>query len=279
MISDARGSHVSPGIYTEERDVAYSVKSLGITSLGLVGETLYGPAFQNIEIENWGEFVDYFGGTSAEKFKETGLPKYELPYVAKSYLEESKRLNVVRVLGLSGYKAGKAWVIKNNDKPAIILRSKMSYTPTNDDCGTNGETPREIVNQITIGAYNDTKYGSVCGNANSSSSNTISGKFSIDVTCVSGSGYANASYNVSLNPSDSDYIYNVISKRPDTGTTPIYIDAIYESNYNNLFTPTSGSIISAEIESGSVNTYYEVVDAKVITVSGETSISSAPKAL
>ena len=45
MISDARGSHVSPGVYTEERDVTYSVKSLGITSLGLVGETLYGPAF------------------------------------------------------------------------------------------------------------------------------------------------------------------------------------------------------------------------------------------
>ena len=83
MISDARGSHVSPGIYTEERDVAYSVKSLGITSLGLVGETLYGPAFQNIEIENWGEFVDYFGGTSTEKFPGTGMPKYELPYIAK----------------------------------------------------------------------------------------------------------------------------------------------------------------------------------------------------
>ena len=64
MISDARGSHVSPGIYTEERDVTYSVKSLGITSLGLVGETLYGPAFQDVEIENWGEYVDYFGGTS-----------------------------------------------------------------------------------------------------------------------------------------------------------------------------------------------------------------------
>ena len=73
MISDARRGHVSPGIYTEEKDVLYSVKSLGITSLGLVGETLYGPAFQNVEISNWGEFVDYFGGTSPEKFK-NGCP-------------------------------------------------------------------------------------------------------------------------------------------------------------------------------------------------------------
>jgi len=60
MISDARGGHVSPGIYTEEKDVTYSVKSLGITSLGLAGETLYGPAFEPISIENWSEYVDYF---------------------------------------------------------------------------------------------------------------------------------------------------------------------------------------------------------------------------
>ena len=60
MISDARGGHVSPGVYTEERDVTYSTKSLGITSLGLVGETVKGPAFQPIDVEDWTEFVDYF---------------------------------------------------------------------------------------------------------------------------------------------------------------------------------------------------------------------------
>ena len=127
MISDARGNHVSPGIYTEEKDVTYSVKSLGITSLALVGETLYGPAFENIEIQNWSEFVDYFGGTSTEKFRGSGLPKYELPYIAKSYLEESKRLNVVRVLGLSIYHAGTFWAVKDDKgTPIVIIRSKMA---------------------------------------------------------------------------------------------------------------------------------------------------------
>ena len=98
MISDARGGHVSPGVYTEEKDVLYSAKSLGITSLGLAGETLKGPAFQNIPVTDWADFVDYFGGTSTEKYKGTGLPKYELPYVAKEYLKESKNLNVVGFL-------------------------------------------------------------------------------------------------------------------------------------------------------------------------------------
>ena len=111
MISDARGGHVSPGVYTEERDVTYAAKTLGITSLGLAGETLKGPAFQPVLINDWAEFVDYFGGTSPELFKGNGYPKYELPYIAKSYLTESKRLYVSRTLGLSGYDAGKAFTV------------------------------------------------------------------------------------------------------------------------------------------------------------------------
>lgn len=114
MISDARGGHVSPGVYTEVRDIQYSTKSLGITTLGVAGETLKGPAFQPISIASWTDFTDYFGGTSPIKFKGTNYPKYELPYIAKAYLEESKQLEVVRVLGLSGYWAGKAWVISTN---------------------------------------------------------------------------------------------------------------------------------------------------------------------
>ena len=110
-MSNARGKHVSPGIYTKEIDLSYAVKSLGITTLGLVGETKKGPAFEPMMIEDWNEFVDYFGGTDASKFKESMYPKYELPYIAKSYLTESKQLQVCRVLGLSGYNAGPAWII------------------------------------------------------------------------------------------------------------------------------------------------------------------------
>ena len=106
-----RGTHSSPGIYTQITDLSYAAKNLGITSLGLVGETLKGPAFEPIEITKWDEFIDYFGGTSAEKFKGSQYPKYELPYIAQSYLKASDRLHVCRVLGLSGYNAGPAFII------------------------------------------------------------------------------------------------------------------------------------------------------------------------
>lgn len=255
MISDARNGHVSPGIYTNERDVTYSVKSLGITSLGLVGETLYGPAFQNVEITNWAEFVDYFGGTSPIKFKD-GTPKYELPYIAKSYLEESKRLNVVRVLGLSGYDAGKAWVIKNDNKPAIVLRSKMKYEGSVDFCDNNAsDAANQVISSVTIVEYKSKLYTSQCVNKSDNTgtpkaevkdeAKTEAGKFGIKVTYSEDSGKTKTYY-VSLNSNDSDYIYNVLSNRPDTGTTDIYIEAIFENSlYNDdkeLFIPTSKSV-------------------------------------
>jgi hypothetical protein len=111
MADNARGTHVSPGVYSREVDITYAVKSLGITTLGVAGETQRGPAFQPMHIEDWRKFTEIFGGTSTEKFKGSQYPKYELPYIAKSYLTESKQLEVVRVLGLSGYKAGPAWVV------------------------------------------------------------------------------------------------------------------------------------------------------------------------
>ena len=149
MISDARGGHVSPGVYTEVRDVTYSTKSLGITTLGVAGETLKGPAFQPISIASWTDFVDYFGGTSPIKFKGTNYPKYELPYIAKAYLEESKQLEVVRVLGLSGYWAGRAWVIEASGTSKQYVEDwHYNYIRTKQNIDVTG-SPIEVVSAAT----------------------------------------------------------------------------------------------------------------------------------
>ena len=147
MADNARGIHVSPGIYTREIDMNYAVRSLGITTLGLVGETQRGPAFQPMDISNWREFQEMFGGTSTEKFKGSQYPKYELPYIAKSYLTESEQLKVVRVLGLSGYNAGPAWVVTASKttpegetlerKAVAVIRSRGEYTYYNTGTTTS----------------------------------------------------------------------------------------------------------------------------------------------
>ena len=102
---------VSPGVYTSEKDLSFVTRQVGVTTLGLVGETTQGPAFQPIFVSNYDEFKSFFGGLNATKIKDTGAPKYELPYIAKSYLSQSNQLYVTRVLGFSGYDAGLAWGI------------------------------------------------------------------------------------------------------------------------------------------------------------------------
>jgi hypothetical protein len=103
---------VSPGVYTSETDLSFVAQSVGVTTLGLVGETIKGPAFEPVFITNYDEFQAYFGGTEPVKFVNTQIPKYEAAYIAKSYLQQSNQLFVTRVLGLSGYDAGPSWSIR-----------------------------------------------------------------------------------------------------------------------------------------------------------------------
>ena len=271
MISDARGGHVSPGVYTEVRDITYSTKSLGITTLGVAGETLKGPAFQPISVASWTDYTDYFGGTSPIKYKGTSYPKYELPYIAKAYLEESKQLEVVRVLGLSGYWAGKAWVIAATEGeevsgsttacteatgsgklPVAILRSKKTYsndTTQEGICVKSSQAPEDIVTDIQIKPYTGNVYGAnceitssgapvcpVCFGAFDCNKNVEInlGKFALEVTYYNGASTGDTAatttitYNVSMNPSDPDYIYKMFPEDPLMGSAPLYIEAVYD---------------------------------------------------
>ena len=153
---------VSPGVYTSERDLSFVTQSVGVTTLGLVGETLTGPAFEPIFITNYDEFEAFFGGTIPEKFENTQIPKYELAYIAKSYLQQSNQLFVTRVLGLSGYDAGPSWSISTVANVNGIYTNLSggtgapSYFTVNFSACT-GDTsvtwltsfPAEIANQFT----------------------------------------------------------------------------------------------------------------------------------
>ena len=111
-MADGNKVFVSPGVYTSEKDLTFVAQSVGVTTLGLVGETLKGPAFEPIYISSYDDFVTRFGGTSPELYVDSQIPKYELGYIAKSYLSQSNQLFVTRVLGLSGYDAGPSWSVQ-----------------------------------------------------------------------------------------------------------------------------------------------------------------------
>lgn len=246
--NSVRGVHVSPGIYTKETDLTYASKSLGITTLGLVGETVKGPAFQPFAIENWRQFTTYFGGTNPEKFRGSQYLKYELPYIAKSYLQQSDQLQVVRVLGLSGVNAGPAWIITaDSDDPkyknmvVAVLRSRGEHKKASfvrskggDDCEDVYEYDKiqyyakdvklEKSRTLILGSDCDPKYD-VSDEESLSVDVSNYGTFTIVVKRYDNS---EKKYSVTLNKNDKNYIYNVIGGDPEVGDAEIYVEELYD---------------------------------------------------
>jgi hypothetical protein len=160
---------VSPGVYTSELDLTFVAQSVGVTTLGLVGETIKGPAFEPVLITSFDEFRTYFGTTSPEK-DGNGNPKYELGYVAKSYLEESNQLFVTRVLGLTGYKPENTFGIRtlggvtvtsetpNQTTPGTMSKTAVTssafFTELSDKLTTDGITIPDYVSGTTFNAGN-----------------------------------------------------------------------------------------------------------------------------
>jgi len=153
---------VSPGVYTSETDLSFVAQSVGVTTLGLVGETIKGPAFEPVFITNYDEFQAYFGGTEPVKFINTQIPKYEAAYIAKSYLQQSNQLFVTRILGLSGYDAGPSWSLRltaNVDPTTIGDPSTGVFFSANFTGNSTGNTitfsntnqlPAEVAAKLNI---------------------------------------------------------------------------------------------------------------------------------
>jgi len=148
---------VSPGVYTSEVDLSFVAQSVGVTTLGIVGETLIGPAFEPIFITSFNEFETVFGGTSPEKFINTQIPKYEAAYIAKAYLQQSNQLFVTRILGLSGYDAGPSWSIATvaNVDPSTVGIWCLSSVTDVYTCETICALPYQETYLVTFSGCNN----------------------------------------------------------------------------------------------------------------------------
>ena len=266
--------HATPGVYFSEMELTYSAKSMGITRLGVAGETQKGPAFQPIEIADWAEFQRFFGGTNTEKFIGSQYPKYELPYIAKEYLTQSQQLQVCRVLGLSGVNAGAAWLITaydnegkseyTKDKPLVIavIRSRGEHVkaafkekanPEKGICEDVYEYDeiRYYAKDVQIRPSDTLDYKDTCNPIFDKTTGTLSinsnnyGVFTLVVTTWEDE---KVKYSVSLNPGDKNYIINILGQEPDKGESEIYVEELYDIALEQL------------IERGKINTLEEFND-------------------
>jgi hypothetical protein len=166
---------VSPGVYTSEKDLSFVSQSVGVSTLGLVGETKKGPAFEPVLVSGYNEFRTMFGGQSPEKLGET--LKYPLPYYAKSYLSQSSQLFVTRVLGYSGYDAGNAHAIKTIGNIDISTIGNTSNQVASFDVDINGG----VLDLSGLGAT-ELSYLATSFEANSGVSQTVEDFFNTNIT-------------------------------------------------------------------------------------------------
>jgi hypothetical protein len=88
---------VSPGVFTNEKDLSFLPAGIAAIGAAILGPTLKGPAFVPTVINNFNDFIAKFGGLSEETY---------VPYAVKSYLKNAGTVTVVRVLQEGGYKTG-----------------------------------------------------------------------------------------------------------------------------------------------------------------------------
>jgi phage tail sheath protein FI len=225
---------VSPGFYSSERDLTFVTNNVGVTTLGLVGETLKGPAFQNIFVSNKAELKSFFGGQNSKKNK-FGALQYELPYIANAYLENSNQLYVTRVLGLDGYEHGDAYGITVDGVVVAVLRSTASYK----DVGTSGEYIEYDTLGVTI----------------SDATPVIGSDFTIEVSYDNNGAQEIKEHTVSLDKTKKNYIVRKLSDNHEDTKYGIYVDEIYPNYIDSVLADTGAPGVVA-IQMGSNSESY-----------------------
>ena len=240
---------VSPGVYTSERDLSFVAQSVGVTTLGIVGEALKGPAFEPIFITNYDEFQTYFGGTNPEKFINTQIPKYESSYIAKSYLQQSNQMFMTRILGLSGYDAGPSWSIQtiaNVDSTTVGFNEECTSIP-NFTAGTcniscTGETYSFDVN--------------FTGSTNVDGSISYSTAFPAEIQNILNNNYTKFNGGTStLNQDIQSQLQSIFQNNSLSATSINYWGTILNTDYDileSVFT-TETNVLGVP----SVSSYYE----------------------
>jgi len=245
---------VSPGVYTSERDLIFVTRQVGVTTLGLVGETTQGPAFQPVFVTNYDEFKTFFGGLNATKFKDTGYPKYELPYIAKSYLSQSNQLFVTRILGFSGYDAGEAWGITLDaalDPSTVVTASGTTYTGFSSDplieytVSTGGTLAYTSPDPVVQALITD---GQLTSNLSFLSSAATGATASIACTYVKvGNTFIGASFNL--------YVTNIVGSGATTG----YTSGVTTSCTGTSYTDVDDKIVALLRSRGEYESYENIL--------------------
>jgi hypothetical protein len=238
---------VSPGVFTEEKDLSFLPQGIAGIGAAFVGPTVKGPAMVPISVTSYGEFVQIFGDTN---------PNLYLPYTAKEYLNNSGQLTVVRTLHDDGYSlANPIAVVASGSfgrKQIALLHPSQVLSET--DAFYDGTT--NLFQNSTLSA-----------NTSGSFVISISGSYTVDTAAFpNAKGPSSAIYSASLSSLSANYMSKVFSKQANVSSAPAYLYTFFGVAASASLAADPACII--ELQSGSFDfsdTYSEAVTPWIIS--------------
>ena len=200
---------VSPGVFTQERDLSFLEQGISEIGGAFIGPTPKGPAFIPTIVESQQQFENIFGTPDNKSF---------LGLTVKNYLRESGRATVVRVLGLDGYDAAV-------NKSAILFAS-----------GSSGSFVYAVIHPTTSGST-----------LTSITATGPATNFSLQLGAVSSSGLSTTTTAASFvgkylgfgpDGNNTGYIYSVFPEAVTAAGAAVSMSAVTSSAALNL----SGSV-------------------------------------
>ena len=238
---------VSPGVFTEEKDLSFLPQGIAGIGAAFVGPTVKGPAMVPISVTSYGEFVQIFGDTN---------PNLYLPYTAKEYLNNSGQLTVVRTLHDDGYSLA---------NPIAVVAS-----------GSFGRKQIALLHPSQVLSETDAFYDGTTNlfQASTLSANTsgsfviqISGSYTVDTAAFpNAKGPSNAIYSASLSSLNANYMSKVFSKQANVSSAPAYLYTFFGVAASASLAADAACII--ELQSGSFDfsdTYSEAITPWIIS--------------
>jgi hypothetical protein len=221
---------VSPGVFTEEKDLSFLPQGIANIGAAFVGPTVKGPAMVPISVTSYGEFVQIFGDTN---------PNLYLPYTAKEYLNNSGQLTVVRTLHDDGYSLA---------SPIAVVAS-----------GSFGRKQIALLHPSQVLAETDSFYDGttnlfhtsvLTSNISGSFVVQISGSYTVDTAAFpNAKGPSSAIYSASLSSLSANYMSKVFSKQANVSSAPAYLYTFFGTAASASLAADPNCVI--ELQSGS----------------------------
>lgn len=220
---------VSPGVFTQEKDLSYLAEGVSAIGAAVIGPTEKGPAFMPVQVTSQNEFSTKFGSGT-----------YYTPYTVQDYLKSAGIVTVVRVLGVSTYSRGfKTLQISGSTwdgKILAVLGATGSDSNVDSIAIASGSTVSDFV--ITVNA--DTYSASFDSRKSSYITNVLNGSVKAEVvlnfpTFQSMSVSWASSQSIQVFSSSLDTAISMSTDGYDHSETPFISSQAMSGQYYTLF--------------------------------------------